>query len=224
MRTSSKNILMIAAMSVAPMLAFQNCSQVNFARMADIENQKVALDGGAGNVDPNMDVPANGDGSQTTQNNTPSVDPGGDNTGTIVSGDTPKTYDSSDDGIKDDGKKDDSKNYDDGSKTVDTDMPSSDDGKKYTDNSGDSSSSDSDVSDATCAQGELTPEEAMNDTIVQVACNGNSGKMCALICFQPNDNNPFVLTKKVNLKQVADGGAWANGPKANGRVANATKK
>jgi hypothetical protein len=223
MSRSTKNIVIILAMSVVPMLAFQNCSGVRFVNMADATNEKTGLIADL-NDDVVGEVIDEGDGSVTP----PVVPP-------IVTNDDDSDNDSADDGIKtppvvDNNDDDDSSPTptDGGGKKDDSvaDNDDSDDGAGSTPivnvapPAGGDDGGGSQV--ASCVDAELTDADAENDEIVQVACNGNSGKMCALICFQPNDNNPKVLTKKVNLKQVEDGGAWENGPKANGRVANAS--
>jgi hypothetical protein len=224
MSRSTKNIMFILAFSVIPMFAFQNCSGVRFANMADATNEKTGLIADINDDAVVGEVIDEGDGGGTTP-----VPPVVDNDDDNSTPDDPKKPDAPKDVVDND---DDDSDDDDNSTPpiVTVTPPAGDDGSDDDDNStppivnvappaGDDGGG-SQVA-ASCMDSELTEADAENEEIVQVACNGGSGKMCALICFQPNDNNPFVLTKKVNLKQIEDGKAWANGPKANGRVANA---
>jgi hypothetical protein len=171
MSRSTKNIVIILAMSVLPMFAFQNCSDVSFAKMAGDTNEKTGLI-----ADLNDDVPATvideGDGSgndDVVDNNDDDTTPNDDS----VSNDDDSSDDGVDDGVSDDGADDGS---DDGADDGSDD--SSDDGKDNNGKKDDVVSNDDGGNNAT------PNDDGADDDLEAVAC----GEKKVMICHVPPGN------------------------------------
>ncbi len=140
---STKNIVLIIAMSALPMFAFQNCSEVRFANMDDLTNEKAGL---LGDVDANDDVVGEiiteGDGDNSN-NGDDASDDGGDPSTTVGTNDD----DSSDDDSSDDDSSDDGG---DPSTTVGTNDDDSSDDDSSDDDSSDNDGDDNELSEVAC--------------------------------------------------------------------------